>query len=637
MAKLTPSNKYKIFQQLNMRKMPWENSRFVLKEDEFEWLGSGNFSEVYEMEDVNDSNLKYAVKIIGFNEHRRIHQSDIESYKKEPILQYELANQCNTVVKIIDAEVISVKLDANGNIQDARLDDVCVEKPGWLTLVLIKMEKLLPVIEQNFTGDYDFKILKLKNADIKEILSLAINIAEALVKSHSMEIMHRDVKLENVFYDEVTRTYKLGDFGIARVTNQGIASTMGAGTLGYEAPEVEGGNGEKYSYQADIYSFGVTIYLLLNELKFPGSTGYHVNRSVQYNPNSIIKAPLHGTPKLKIFVCSLLRFNPAERPENMSDVLVGLQEILKGVCDDKEVHIIEKKPQIVKEEVETIKSDMSITVTDEETIESVIKKESANKEESDVKKDSAIKEESCEDSAVKGNVVAEVKEDLDSPKSGAMKGVLGCAFLCFGLLYFSLLSGESLDFFRTPMVKWSLIANSVVSIVSIILKITNKKNTLRPFYFILFCFSIYVMITGGMSWLYIVISIALLLGRVTAVFAVLLSVWLYILSINTNFLDLNAVCNEDFAGLFLMMAILGLILSLRFDKKKKKYSTILPDGMIIILFGILTLIAGIVIWVLNVIPMITVASLLMKMHFIYVGVFLGITGVIITAIDVGRT
>ena len=327
MAKLTPAIKVKIFQQLNERELPWKNSRFVINEDEYDWLGNGNFSEVYVMEDVADPSVKYAVKIIGFNEHRRIHQSDIESYKKEPILQYGLANQCNTVVKIIDTEVVSIKLDDRGNVEDARSDDYGVEKPGWLVLVLIKMEKLSPIIEQNFTGDYSFKIPAIKASDEKEILSLAINIAEALDTSHSMKIMHRDVKLENIFYDESRQIYKLGDFGIARITNQGSASTKGAGTLGYEAPEVEGGNGSKYSYQADIYSFGVTIYLLMNELKFPGSSGYHVNREVQYNPNAQIELPEHGAEELKQYICSLIVFNPQERPKSMREVLEHLDMI----------------------------------------------------------------------------------------------------------------------------------------------------------------------------------------------------------------------------------------------------------------------------------------------------------------------
>lgn len=75
-------------------------------------------------------------------------------------------------------QIISIKLDDRGNVEDARSDDYGVEKPGWLVLVLIKMEKLSPIIEQNFTGDYSFKISALKASDEKEILSLAINIAE---------------------------------------------------------------------------------------------------------------------------------------------------------------------------------------------------------------------------------------------------------------------------------------------------------------------------------------------------------------------------------------------------------------------------------------------------------------------------
>lgn len=298
-----------------------------------------------------------------------ITQTDISETKSNLILSADEigCDEMSAYADIIrDTEVISIKLDDRGNVEDARSDDYGVEKPGWLVLVLIKMEKLSPIIEQNFTGDYSFKIPALKTSDEKEILSLAINIAEALDTSHSMKIMHRDVKLENIFYDESRQIYKLGDFGIARITNQGSASTKGAGTLGYEAPEVEGGNGSKYSYQADIYSFGVTIYLLMNELKFPGSSGYHVNREVQYNPNAQIKLPEYGAEELKKYICSLIVFNPQERPKSMREVLEHLDMIYSNSYGERKSNKIEKKKPKMAPDVEILKTSLRASYISED-------------------------------------------------------------------------------------------------------------------------------------------------------------------------------------------------------------------------------------------------------------------------------
>lgn len=631
MAKLTPSNKVKIFKQLNEREMPWRNSRFVIKEDEYDWLGNGNFSEVYVMEDVNCPGVEYAVKIIGFNEHRRIHQSDIESYKKEPILQYGLAKQCKTVVNIIDTEVLSLKLDGDGNVEDVRADDFGVEKPGWLVLVLIKMEKLAPIIEQNFTGDYSFKIPELKNANDKEILSLAINIAEALDASHGMRIMHRDVKLENIFFDNVAGIYKLGDFGIARITNQGSASTKGAGTLGYEAPEVEGGDDAKYSYQADIYSFGVTIYLLMNDLRFPGSTGYHVNRLVQYNPTAVIEEPLYGLQELKKLICSLLCYDPSERPKSMSDVLAGLDEIYQHYYGVGETQKIEKKQHKVREEVEIIKSNIDKTVSEVKQPQTDTKehKTVVGKVVAEVNKET-IEENKLSELSNRKRIISENKSDSDSPA----KGIVGIVGIILGLLYFTILTRENLVLIKTPLVMWSLIADTIIAFYAIVLKFFGKKKMPYYVYFLLFCFSVYVMITSGMSWLYLIVSIALFIGGKTEIFAVLLSAWTYVFIMNAEIGTMvNSICNEKNAWIFFAIVLIGLIMAEQYDNQTDLFSIILANEMSPFMLGTLIFIVGIALWLVNLIPAISVASLLMNMHFIYVGLILWFFGAIIITID----
>lgn len=633
MAKLTPSIKVNIFKQLNERKLPWQTTRFVVKENEYDWLGNGNFSEVYVMEEIDNPANKYAVKIIGFNENRRIHKSDIESYKKEPILQYGLASRCSAVVKIIDTEVVSIKFDDAGNVEDVRVDDSGVEKTGWLVLVMIKMEKLAPIIEQNFTGDYSFKIPALINADDKEILSLAIDIAEALETSHSMGIMHRDVKLENIFYDDISKTYKLGDFGIARITNQGSASTKGAGTLGYEAPEVEGGNDAKYSYQADIYSFGVTIYLLMNELKFPGSTGYHVNRSIQYNPDGIISNPEHGSDELKKVICSLIAFNPNDRPMGMSIVLDRLAEIYREKYGDRESHIIGKEHNKMRQEVEILKSNISRTVTEVKHIPEEVK----------------------EHKAAIGNIVAEVKPEpsnnstkttvvQEAVNSNAVsmsktrntkiyKGIMGSLFLVIGLLGFAMLFRENLIIVKTPMIMWSLIANLLVSVVACVMKGTKKK---MPYliYFVLFGFSIYVMVTGGLSWFYVLMTIGLIIGGVTEVFAINIAAALYILLCNLN--DFSLIENLfvlNNVWIFFALALCGFLLAEQYDQQPDVFAIILGEDYASYFIGFLVLVAGIIMFLINLIPTITITELLMKMHFIYVGPILWVVQAVVGFID----
>jgi NIMA (never in mitosis gene a)-related kinase len=73
------------------------------------------------------------------------------------------------------------------------------------------------------------------------------------------EIIHRDIKGANIFLgkDDVC---KVGDFGIAKYSNQTIDSRVFAGTPGYLSPEMV--EGRAYTSKADIWAAGVVLYQL---------------------------------------------------------------------------------------------------------------------------------------------------------------------------------------------------------------------------------------------------------------------------------------------------------------------------------------------------------------------------------------
>ena len=90
-----------------------------------------------------------------------------------------------------------------------------------------------------------------------DAVPLVRQLAEALAAAHSAGIIHRDLKPENIMYDPQTRTVKLLDFGIARLTRTGFF----VGTLQYVAPEAL--SGELVDGRADIYSLAKITYYML--------------------------------------------------------------------------------------------------------------------------------------------------------------------------------------------------------------------------------------------------------------------------------------------------------------------------------------------------------------------------------------
>jgi serine/threonine protein kinase len=92
---------------------------------------------------------------------------------------------------------------------------------------------------------------------------------------HSMEVLHRDVKLENLLCDTSTRPprVKLCDFGHAILVRDLSRDRQFYGTPGYAAPEVT--QGPVWSASADVWAMGVVMYALLaNSLPFEGDEGW---------------------------------------------------------------------------------------------------------------------------------------------------------------------------------------------------------------------------------------------------------------------------------------------------------------------------------------------------------------------------
>lgn len=126
-----------------------------------------------------------------------------------------------------------------------------------------------------------------------------------------------------------TGQYKLGDFGIALKTAEGMASTV-AYTDGYGAPEIIRRSDDKYDVTADIYSLGMTLYVVLNRLKFPGSKGYRVNAKLQYEKDFVLPRPETGSDAFVRVIEKMCRFDPDDRYQSMDEVLLELKGIADG-------------------------------------------------------------------------------------------------------------------------------------------------------------------------------------------------------------------------------------------------------------------------------------------------------------------
>ncbi|KAI0312484.1 kinase-like domain-containing protein [Amylostereum chailletii] len=97
--------------------------------------------------------------------------------------------------------------------------------------------------------------------DTKSVTVYAAEILLALDTLHAQGIIHHDIKTDNVLIDQRGHAI-LADFGLAeKVAAAGGFSTRHCGTVQYLSPEVV--RGQRFSYEADIWSFGVMLYVML--------------------------------------------------------------------------------------------------------------------------------------------------------------------------------------------------------------------------------------------------------------------------------------------------------------------------------------------------------------------------------------
>lgn len=106
-------------------------------------------------------------------------------------------------------------------------------------------------------------------------LRLAIEIASGISYLHARNVLHRDLKSDNIFVDEDGAHAKVGDLGLAKVrSSEASVAVSTVGTMIYMAPEML--RGEPYSSAADVYSFALVVYeLYAAQRPFPLNWDFH--------------------------------------------------------------------------------------------------------------------------------------------------------------------------------------------------------------------------------------------------------------------------------------------------------------------------------------------------------------------------
>jgi eukaryotic-like serine/threonine-protein kinase len=166
--------------------------------------------------------------------------------------------------------------------------------------------------------------------DPQEAIAYAIEIARGLSVAHARNMVHRDIKPQNVLIDSEGRA-KLTDFGISRQLEQDGMTATGRvlGTTDYVAPEQAMGRGA--DPRSDIYSLGVVLYeMLVGQVPFSadsqvGVAMKHINEEL---PDVQRRRP-EVSAAVALVVERATAKDPGERYQDVGEMIDDLSTALE--------------------------------------------------------------------------------------------------------------------------------------------------------------------------------------------------------------------------------------------------------------------------------------------------------------------
>ena len=137
---------------------------------------------------------------------------------------------------------------------------------------------------------------------LAETCRILVDAAGALAAAHSVGLIHRDIKPDNIMLEGPERRVLLMDFGIAKILSNTDASLTGTGVLIgtplYMSPEQASGDRD-VDQRSDIYSLGIVAYhMLTGKPPFGGTSGADLIRQHVLTPAADVRVSRPNVPTM---------------------------------------------------------------------------------------------------------------------------------------------------------------------------------------------------------------------------------------------------------------------------------------------------------------------------------------------------
>ncbi|MEG4349300.1 AAA family ATPase [Microcoleus sp. LAD1_D3] len=216
--------------------------------------------------------------------------------------------------------------------------------PGIIKPIELKpYEHGLALILEDFGGQPLKQYITAQKTSLINFLQIASQLAQILGELHQNQIIHKDIKPQNILIKPEIREIKLIDFSISTRLEKEIPTISNPnyieGTLAYMSPEQTGRMNRSIDYRTDFYSLGITFYEMLT-----GQLPFNSNDPMELVHSHIAKqpAPLNQLnpeiPQAVVdIVMKLLAKTAEERYQSTRGLLADLEESLKQLEKSGEI------------------------------------------------------------------------------------------------------------------------------------------------------------------------------------------------------------------------------------------------------------------------------------------------------------
>jgi predicted Ser/Thr protein kinase len=190
-----------------------------------------------------------------------------------------------------------------------------------------------------FVLGQDFKQhLRSGQSPIRKGAEVVAKVARAMDFAHRRQVIHRDLKPQNIMIVDETGEPKVLDFGLAKNVSkeqQEKLTQMGSflGTPAYMAPEQAGGDPDAIDARADVYALGAILYeVLTGRPPFTGKKALQVIKQVlKEDPVPCRQVFPQAPPELEAIALKSLKKDPAERYQTAGELADALEAVIGKV------------------------------------------------------------------------------------------------------------------------------------------------------------------------------------------------------------------------------------------------------------------------------------------------------------------